>query len=392
MNPLQRLREHGQSFWLDNLTRGMVQHGELERRLREEGLSGVTSNPAIFQKAISEGDEYDEEIERFALEGRSAAEIYDRLTVSDVRAACDVLRLVFDRASGADGFVSLEVSPHLAHRTDETLVEARRLFQAVARPNVLIKIPGTPAGVPAVEEALFQGINVNITLLFSIHAYEAVADAYLQALERRLAAGLRVDDVASVASFFLSRIDSSTDRRLQAVLDSPERTSDAARAERMLGKTAIVNAKLAYQSLLTTLDGDRWRGLAAHGARPQRLLWASTSTKNPSYSDVKYVEPLIGPRTINTMPEVTIRAFLDHGRVDRTIDTGVEEAREAMAELSRLGIDFEDVADELLDEGIRKFIAPYDALLATLEEERTAILVRGGSASGAETGAVAADG
>lgn len=366
MNALERLREHGQSFWLDNLTRRMLTSGELARRVAEEGLRGVTSNPAIFHLAISEGEEYDADIARFASEGLDAPRVYERLTVADVQGACDVLRPVWEETDGIDGYVSLEVSPHLAHDTEGTLEEARRLFAAVERPNVLIKIPGTEAGVPAVREALIDGINVNITLLFSLDAYEAVAVAYLDALEERREAGRRVDDVASVASFFLSRIDTETDARLDALAAAADEET-AARIRELRGGAAIANAKLAYRSFDARLAGERWSKLEADGARPQRMLWASTSAKDPSYSDVKYVEPLIGPWTINTMPESTAQAFLDHGEVDDTVRHDVGEAERVMERLAEVGVDFDDVTRTLLDQGVDKFIAPYDRLLESLE-------------------------
>jgi len=378
MNALERLGEHGQSFWLDNLTRGMLTSGELARRVSDEGLRGVTSNPAIFHGAISEGKEYDADITRFAAEGLDAAEVYERLTVADVRAACDVLRAVWDESDGADGYVSLEVSPHLAHDPEGTLDEARRLFDAVGRPNALIKIPGTEAGVPAVRQALFEGININITLLFALDAYESVAAAYLDALEQRREAGRRVDDVGSVASFFLSRIDTETDARLDAIAEAADQeTADRLRALR--GQAAIANAKLAYRSFEERLDRGRWEALARDGARPQRMLWASTSTKDPSYRDVKYVEPLIGPWTINTMPESTARAFLDHGEVAETVRDGMEKAAAVMEDLADVGVDFDDVTRTLLDEGVEKFITPYDRLLAGLEDRIGTLMA--GSAS-----------
>lgn len=373
MNPLLLLRRHGQSYWLDNLTRDMLLDGELERRIVHEDCRGVTSNPAIFQKAISEGERYDEEIVRLVDEGLDTSQVYERLVIADIQAACDVLRPVYDASDGGDGFVSLEVSPHLAHRTDATLAEAVRLFEDVDRPNVLIKIPGTPAGVPAVEEALFRGVNVNITLLFSIQAYEAVAEAYLRALERRLEAGLELGSVRSVASFFLSRIDTLTDEWLERRAESVE---DGAAALELRGNAAIANAKLAYQSFRRRIESDRWSELQRAGARPQRMLWASTSTKNPEYSDVKYVEPLIGEHTVNTMPERTIQAFRDHGTVSTTVEEGVEEARDAMRRLDAVGVDFDAVTAELLDQGVEKFVKPFDALLETLAERRTAHLER----------------
>ncbi len=382
MSALLQLQEHGQSYWLDNLTRGMLVDGELARRVETEGLRGVTSNPAIFHNAITGSAQYDDDIARFTARGFGVEEVYDRLTIADVQGACDVLRGVWETSDGVDGYVSLEVSPHLANDTDGTVREARRLHEAVARENVLIKIPGTPAGVPAIRQALFEGVNVNVTLLFSIAAYEAVAEAHMEALEQRIEAGRPVDDVASVASFFVSRIDALTDRQLGALAGAGD--VDRSRCEALLGRAAIVNAKLAYVGFQRRLATDRWARLAALGARPQRMLWASTSTKNPEYSDVMYVEPLIGDLTVNTLPEKTIDAFRDHGRAACTLSEGVEEARRTMTELAAVGIDLDGVTDRLLAEGVEKFADPFDRLLASLEERMAhepAAAVAAGSAT-----------
>ncbi|MDE2944973.1 MAG: transaldolase [Gemmatimonadota bacterium] len=382
MSALLQLQEHGQSYWLDNLTRGMLVDGELARRVETEGLRGVTSNPAIFHNAITGSAQYDEDIARFTARGLGVEDVYDRLTIADVQGACDVLRGVWESTGGVDGYVSLEVSPHLANDTEGTVREARRLHDEVARENVLIKIPGTPAGVPAIRQALFEGVNVNVTLLFSIAAYEAVADAHSEALEQRIEAGRSVDDVASVASFFVSRIDALTDRKLRALADAAG--DAAARCEALLGKAAIANAKLAYVGFQRRLATDRWARLAALGARPQRMLWASTSTKNPAYSDVMYVEPLIGDLTVNTLPEKTIDAFRDHGRAAGTLTGGVDEARRTMAELAAVGIDLGEVTDQLLAEGVEKFAVPFDQLLASLAERmarQPAAAVASGSAT-----------
>jgi len=373
---LFRLLRHGQSYWLDNLSRAMIRNGELERRVREEGLRGVTSNPAIFAKAISAGAEYDDGIRTLAQSGQGLEEIYEELAVDDVRDACDVLRPVYESSEGADGFVSLEVSPHLAHDTGGSIREALRLFDSVDRPNVLIKIPGTPAGVPAIEEALYRGVNVNVTLLFSVASYEAVARAYLRALERRSAEGKPVDDVASVASFFLSRIDVLLDevlgQRIRPEGPAPDREGPP-RPQALLGKAAVANAKLAYRSFRRLFSGERWTALAEAGARPQRMLWASTSTKDPLYRDVRYVEPLIGPHTVNTMPERTIEAFEDHGAVATTVEEGTGEAETTMARIGEAGIDFDRITSQLLDEGVAKFVAPYDRLMGVLDEKRRAL-------------------
>ncbi|MDE2663901.1 MAG: transaldolase [Gemmatimonadota bacterium] len=382
MSALLQLQAQGQSYWLDNLTRGMLVDGTLAHRVEAEGLRGVTSNPAIFHNAITGSAQYDADIARFTAAGLGVEDVYDRLTIADVQGACDILRGVWESSGGVDGYVSLEVSPHLANDTEGTVREARRLHDEVARENVLIKIPGTPAGVPAIRQALFEGVNVNVTLLFSIAAYEAVADAHTEALEQRLEAGRAVDHVASVASFFVSRIDGLTDRRLEALADRAE--GDAARCEALLGKAAIANAKLAYVGFQRRLATDRWTRLAGLGAHPQRMLWASTSTKNPAYSDVMYVEPLIGDLTVNTLPEKTIDAFRDHGRVAGTLTEGVEEARRTMAELAAVGIDLDEVTDQLLAEGVEKFAVPFDRLLASLAERmasQPAAAVASGSAT-----------
>jgi transaldolase/glucose-6-phosphate isomerase len=389
---LQNLLDHGQSYWLDNLTRGKIRGGEIERRVSMEGLRGITSNPAIFHKAISGGEEYADQIDELARRGLGPYEIYEQLVLTDIRDACDILRPVFEASDGSDGFVSLELSPYLAHDTASSMRDARRLFGAVDRPNLLIKIPGTPAGTPAIEQMLYEGVNVNITLLFSIEAYESVAHAYLRALERRLEEGKSVHDVASVASFFISRIDVLVDQILGHHLRPGAEPPDELAPERLLGKAGIANAKLAYQSFLGIVEGDRWRRLEAAGARPQRMLWASTSTKDPLYSDVMYVEPLIGPYTVNTLPDQTITAFVDHGIVADTVTEGVDEARRTMEELARVGVDFDAVTWQLMNEGVQKFIDPFDRLLATIGSERSRSLRGAGEnqelSLGAERGGV----
>ncbi len=389
MNPLQQLLEYGQSHWQDNLTRGMIRSGELARRVSEDGLRGVTSNPAIFHKAISKGEGYDEQIETLVRQGLPVAAIYERLVVSDVQEACDILRPVFDASAGRDGYVSLEVSPYLAHDTEGSLHEARRLHGLVERPNVFIKIPGTRACVPAIEQALFEGIPINITLLFSIASYEAVAEAYLRALERRVEAGRSVDDVASVASFFLSRIDVLVDQLLGHRIRPSVSTGPAPRPEQLFGQAAIANAKLAYQRLMRIMASDRWKALEARGARVQRLLWASTSTKDPLYGDVRYVEPLIGPHTVNTMPAGTSRAFADHGTVAATVERDLDEAGRVMEHLAAVGVDIDRVTSQLEDEAVQKFIDPFDALMAGLAERRRAILEDGIPRQAVEAGSLA---
>jgi transketolase len=363
------VRAHGQSYWLDNLTRRMIADGGLARRVRDDDLDGVTSNPAIFYKAIAGSGDYDEQIRRQALRGRSVQEIYDDLTTTDVRDACDILRPVFARRLGLDGFVSLEISPHLAYDSAGSIAEARRLYAVVDRTNLLIKIPGTAAGVMATEELLFAGINVNVTLLFSVAAYQAVADAYLRSLERRLEGNLPIDGVASVASFFLSRIDVLVDRLLG------QRTS--VEAALLQGKAGIATARQAYRHFRDLMAGARWQRLAQAGGRPQRLLWASTSTKNSAYSDLMYVEPLIGPQTVNTMTEATIAAFTDHGEIVDTLVPGMDGAQRVMTGLAAVGIDFGLVAGQLESEGVQKFIEPYETLLDIVSDRRDRYVLAG---------------
>lgn len=362
-NPLLELAELGQSVWLDFIRRSLLDSGELARLIADDGIRGVTSNPAIFEKAIGAGDEYSAQILAVAPGvGGDPRRIFEALAVEDVRRAADLLAGVHRASEGADGFVSLEVAPDLADDAEATAAEARRLWAAVDRPNLMIKVPGTAAGVPAVRRLLADGIHVNVTLLFSRRAYADIAEAHLAALEERVARGLAVDRVASVASFFVSRIDTLVDRWLE------ERAAAAVgRArERLLalrGRVAIANAKLAYRHYRQLVAGERWRALALRGARPQRLLWASTSTKNPAYRDTLYAEELIGPDTVDTMPPETVVAFRDHGRARPTLAAGVEEAVATLAELETLGVSLERATDELLADGIAKFVQPYVKLL-----------------------------
>lgn len=368
-NPLRQLHDHGQSVWLDNLSRTLLESGELRRLIEEDGISGITSNPAIFAAAIAGSDAYDRKIRSLADSDLDTVGLYETLAIADIRAAADLLRPTWERSSGTDGFVSLEVNPHLARDTAGTLVEAERLWQAVDRENALIKIPGTPEGVPAIEEALYRGININVTLLFSLEAYGEVMQAHQKAMQRRLDDGLALDTLASVASFFLSRIDSMVDKRLDAV------TGDrAADARQLRGQAAVASAKAAYRRWQQTYGGERWARLAGAGARVQKPLWASTSTKDPAYPDTKYVEPLVGDQTVNTMPESTIDAFRDHGRVrPGSVEDGVDEALEIPARLAALGIDLDEVTDALVKEGIEKFGQPFDALLESLEVKRASL-------------------
>lgn len=362
MKNIQALNELGQSIWLDYIRRAFIESGELKETV-ESGVSGVTSNPAIFAAAISGSEDYDEALQDLGAAGLSTVEIYEALAVEDIQAAADVLRPIFDGTGGNDGYVSLEVSPTLADDTDRTVEEAQRLFATVDRPNVMIKVPATPAGIPAIKTLIGQGVNVNVTLMFSMAHYEAVAEAYLAGLERLANNGGDISRVASVASFFLSRIDSAVDERLTALDDE--------QATELLGKIAIANAKVTYQRFREIFSGERWQKLATAGARLQRLLWASTSTKNPNYPDTMYVDSLIGPDTVNTVPPATLRAFAGHGTPALTVTQGLAEAKEQLALLAKLDIDLKAVGEQLQREGVRKFKAPYEALLDALAEKVT---------------------
>jgi transaldolase len=355
------LLELGQSIWLDYLRRGMIHSGELAG-LIAAGLRGMTSNPTIFEQGIAGDDDYDETISRMASSDRSDAGVFETLAVEDVQSAADLFRPVYDQTDGSDGFVSIEVSPELARDTGGSIAAAERLWQEVNRPNAMIKIPGTAEGWPAIERCLDAGININITLLFSVRHYLAVAEAYMAALEARIARGEPIDRVASVASFFVSRVDTEVDQRLGKI-DKPE-------AKELAGTIGIANARLAYAEFERIRAGDRWRRLAAKGAKVQRPLWASTGTKNPAYSDVLYLDALIGPDTINTVPPETLSRFDDHGTVAPTLTGHEEDARERMERLARLGVDFDDVTRALEDEGIEKFSKSYAALLAAIGRKR----------------------
>ena len=366
MNPLLKINEFGQSIWLDYLRRNIIESGELRRLIEEDGLRGITSNPSIFEKAIAGSHDYDQSIRSLALAGKSAQEIYDALTIEDIRNSADLLRPVFERMDGTDGFVSLEVSPLLALDTEKTIKEARRLWKEVDRPNVMIKVPATEAGIPAIGILLEEGININITLLFGIPRYCEVAQAYVSALEARARRGEPLRDVASVASFFLSRIDVLVDSQLEKIIK--DGGVKAKTAESLVGNTAILSAKIAYKLYNKIFGSTRFRKLAAKGARSQRVLWASTSTKNPSYSDVKYVEALIGPETINTMPPETINAYRDHGDPAPRLTDGMDKAQRELNKLARLGIDIDQVTQKLENDGIRKFNEPFEKLIGTIKK------------------------
>ena len=359
---MQALLDEGQSVWLDYLRRGMTRSGELGA-LIDDGLRGMTSNPTIFEGALASTD-YDDALAELSSSPKTEREIFEALAIEDVREAADRFRRVYDATQGGDGFVSLEVSPGMARDTEGTVAEARRLWQAVDRPNVMIKIPGTREGWPAIERCLREGININITLLFSVEHYKEVAEAYLRALEARLQQGQPIDRLASVASFFVSRVDTEVDKRLGSAPGSGE----------LRGKVAVAGARLAYAMFLDQMQSPRWKKLAAGGARKQRLLWASTGTKNPAYSDVLYVESLIGPDTISTVPVETLKLFEDHGVIARTLssDSGTE-ARRVMDALAAAGIDFDDVNRTLEREGIDKFVKSYESLLGVIAQKRRAL-------------------
>jgi transaldolase len=357
---LHQLSELGQSVWIDFLSREMLQSGGLERLMREDAVVGVTSNPTIFQKAISQGDLYDEQIRACVSETDDPKEIFWKLAERDIGDACDLLRSVWDAGHGQDGYVSIEVDPNLAADTQATIEEAQRLHDQIDRPNLFVKIPATKEGLPAIEEMIARGRNINVTLIFSLERYEEVAEAYIRGLERLVESGGDPSKVASVASFFVSRVDTETDKRLDEIDGHDE----------LKGKLAIANAKLAYQRYKEIFSGERWQKLAAAGATKQRCLWASTSTKNPDYRDVMYVEELIGPETVNTMPEETIEAFQDHGEVELTLERGIDEAKRLFDQLGKAGVDYDDVVRVLEEEGVQKFADSFSELLDGIRAKR----------------------
>jgi transaldolase len=374
-NPLQGLQDAGQSVWLDFIERTMVHDGRLARLIRDDALVGMTSNPTIFEKALAEGHAYDAQVAA-APADLDVSGLFEVIETDDVRDACDVFGGVYERTRRQDGYVSIEVSPAQAFDADATVIEARRLWHAVDRPNVMVKVPGTAEGARAVRRLIAEGINVNVTLLFAIAAHDRVIESYLAGLEDRVTAGQPIDHVASVASFFVSRVDTEVDRRLEAIA----REAPAAQAEALLalrGKAAIANARLAYRLFESRFSGQRWDALAARGARVQRPLWASTSTKNPAYRDVMYVESLIGPHTVNTLPPATMDAFRDHGVVERTVDSGYEEAGRHLAALVAAGVDLAEVTDTLLAEGIAAFQRSFDSLLAGLARKSAELVAAG---------------
>lgn len=370
-NSLFRLKDFGVSVWCDELSRDMIRGGGLKRLIDEKAVVGVTSNPSIFQKALSEGNAYDADVEKLAAAGRTTEQIFDALAIEDIREACDVLRPVYDSTGGDDGYVSIEVLPSLAGDTEGTIAEAARYHREIAQPNLLVKIPSTPAGIPAIRSMIARGKSINITLIFSVDRYAEVAEAYLSGLEELVRNGGDPRPVASVASFFVSRIDTEADRRIEAALEGEKDPGRRHRLESLRGRIAVANAKLAFAKFREIFSGARWEALARKGARVQRCLWASTSTKNKSYSDILYVQELIGGPAVNTMPIKTMEAYLDHGEPQETITRGVEEARQDIAALSGFGIDYRDITDNFSEtDGVRKFEDSYRELLAGLESKR----------------------
>lgn len=361
MNPLVELQSYGQSFWYDNIRRKLLVDGTVERLVVDDGLRGMTSNPSIFDKAIGQSDDYDDQLSTLASKGLKVKDVYERLAIYDIRLACDMFKNLYSSSNGGDGYVSLEVSPHLAHETSDTIEEALRLFATVDRPNLMIKVPATNAGIPAVRELLGRGININITLMFSMAHYLSVADAYIEGLERRLANNGKAKEVSSVASFFVSRVDTDVDRQLSDIADPG--------AENLKGKTAIANSKIVYQCFKELFYRDRFKELAKAGVRPQRLLWASTSTKSPDYPDTMYIDELIGAETVNTMPPQTIDAFRDHGRLSKSLEEGIDEAERVLESVSKLGLDLNEITNQLQVKGVTAFANSFDQLISTIEKK-----------------------
>ncbi len=379
-NPLVELQKYGQSFWLDNINRVLITSGELKKMVDEDGLRGVTSNPTIFEKAITESDAYDEEFAQAVKENQSfeVAAVTAALTTGDIKFGCDILRPVFDETEGGDGYVCLEVGPQLARDTDGTIAEAKQLHERVNRPNLMIKVPATAEGIPVIERLITDGICVNVTLMFAPETYETVAEAYLKGLENRAARGESIKELASVASIFVSRVDTKVDQLIEAKISETIDENERQNLKNLIGKTAVANAKTMYEKYLELFgeNNERWRKLKEKGANPQRLLWASTSTKNPALPDTYYVEALIGENTVDTMPPATVKAFRDHGKVAATLESGFGEARETLRQVSAAGINLDKVFAELLEEGIAGFVKSFENLTAALlkkHDELTAI-------------------
>jgi len=365
MNSIQKAQELGQEFWLDNIRRSWLKSGEL-KRLVEAGISGLTANPTILEKAIIGSEDYDEALVALAKTNKKPMDIYRELAIEDIRASADIFRPIFDRTHGEWGYASLEINPWLAYGTEDTIKTGKSLFSMLDRPNVMVKVPATTEGIPAIQELTAQGINVNVTLIFSLEMYHKVAEAYISGLEELITRGGKPDKAASVASFFLSRIDTAADKILEQRIQKGEKG-----LENLSGTAAVASAKLAYDLFKGIFYGERFASLKAKGARVQRPLWASTSTKNPSYSDVKYVESLIGPDTINTLPLETIKAFLDHGKAERTIDQEVDKAKQELEDLRRAGINLDQITDKLLTDGVEAFSRSFETLMEEIEKKKS---------------------
>ncbi len=372
-NPLLQLKAQGQSVWYDTVDRAQLVSGLFKRMLDEDGIVGVTSNPTIFQKSISQGDAYDEQLTQLVKAGKNTSEIYEALVIHDITTVADMLRPIYDKTNGQDGFVSLEVSPDLAHDTEASLSEARRFWKRVDRPNLMIKIPATPEGIPAVQQALTEGININITLIFSLDSYREVTNAYLSALEDRNAEGKDISHIASVASFFVSRVDTLVDQLLEDKIKAGSDSTEQQRLKSLEGKAAIANARLVYHEFKRIFHSPRFETLKHSGAHVQRPLWASTSTKNPAYRDVLYAEELIGPDTVDTMPLETIENFRDHGQVFLTVEKDIQQARDVIAALENVGIHYAQVTQQLQDEGVQKFADSFHELFRGIESKKQAI-------------------
>lgn len=372
-NPLQQLQSLGQSVWYDNIDRSQLASGQFKRMLSEDSITGVTANPTIFEKSVSGGNAYDEQMNQLIQAGKSTNEIYEVMIIQDIRTVADLLRPIYDRTNGLDGYVSLEVSPELAHDTDGTIKEVRRFYKMVDRPNLMIKIPGTPEGLPAIRQALLEGININITLIFSLETYKEVAEAYISAMEERNGAGQDISTIGSVASFFVSRVDTLVDKMLE---DKAKATSDSAEQQKyksLEGKAAIANARIVYQEFKKIFHSPRFESLKHSGAHVQRPLWASTSTKNPAYRDVLYAEELIGPDTVDTMPLETIEKFSDHGQVRLSIEDNIPQSHAELDALEQVGIHYDQVTKQLQDEGVQKFADSFHQLFKSIDDKKQAI-------------------
>lgn len=372
-NPLLQLKTQGQSVWYDNIDRAQLASGAFKRLLDEDGVVGVTANPTIFQKSLSSGTAYDEQLNQLISAGKSTNDIYETLVMQDIRTVADLLRPIYDSTAGQDGYVSLEVSPVLAHDTEGTIAEVRRFWQTVNRPNLMIKIPGTPEGIPAVYQALREGINVNITLIFSLDNYSAVVEAYQSALEERNGQGQAISHIASVASFFVSRVDTLVDKLLEDKIKASTDSAEQQKLKALEGKAAIANARLVYQEFKRLFSTPRFETLKHSGAQMQRPLWASTSTKNPAYRDVLYAEELVGPHTVDTMPLETVQNFRDHGQARNSMEDNIPEAKAVLAALEAVGIHYNQVTQQLQDEGVQKFVDSFHDLFNGIESKQQAI-------------------